>query len=250
MAEATGTETATSGQGTWFTTTHWSVVLSAREHDSPQAAASLEKLCRTYWYPLYAYVRRQGYDEPSAKDLTQEFFFRLLHKNRLDQVQREKGKFRSFLLASLKHFLSDERDKARAQKRGGGQTFVSLDDSTSEERYRLEPVETMDAEKLFERRWALTLLEQARTRLKEEYLESGKSSLYDRLKVFEGGDKNGPPYTQVALELGLTESGVKSAVSRLRQRYRELVREEVAHTVERPEEVDGEIRYLITVISG
>ena len=250
MAEATRTETVTSGQGTWFTTTHWSLILNAQDTSSPLAAAALEKLCRAYWYPLYVYVRRQGEDEESAKDLTQGFFVRLLEKRYLAQVQREKGKFRSFLLASLKHFLSDERDKAHAQKRGGGQTFVSLDDSTSEERYRLEPVETMDAEKLFERRWALTLLEQARTRLKEEYLEGGKSSLYDRLKVFEGGDKNGPPYTQVAAELGLTESGVKSAVFRLRQRYRELVREEVANTVESPEEVDGEIRYLISVISG
>jgi RNA polymerase sigma-70 factor (ECF subfamily) len=195
-------------------------------------------------------VRRQGEDEESAKDLTQGFFARLLEKNYLAQVHRDRGKFRSFLLASLKHFLADERDKARAQKRGGGLTFVSLDDSTGEGRYRLEPVETMDAEKLFERRWALTLLDQARARLKEEYLESGKSSLYERLRVFESGDKNGPPYAEVAIELGLTESGVKAAVFRLRQRYRELVREEVANTVDSAEAVDGEIRYLISVISG
>ena len=151
MAEATKTETAASGQGTWFTTTHWSVVLSAREHDSPQAAAALEKLCRTYWYPLYAYVRRQGHDEPSAKDLTQEFFFRLLQKNRLNQVQREKGRFRSFLLASLKNFLADEWDKAQAQKRGGGQALLSLD-NTAEGRYRLEPADNLTPDKLFEQR--------------------------------------------------------------------------------------------------
>jgi RNA polymerase sigma-70 factor (ECF subfamily) len=250
MADATKTETAASGQGTWFTTTHWSLILNAQDTSSPLAAAALEKLCRAYWYPLYVYVRRQGEDDESAKDLAQGFFARLLEKGYLAQAQREKGKFRSFLLTALKHFLSDERDKARAQKRGGGQTLVSLDDSTGQQRYCLEPVDEMDAEKLFERRWALTLLEQARARLKEEYLESGKSSLYERLKVFEGGDKNGPPYTQVAAEVGLTENGVKSAVFRLRQRYRELVREEVAHTVDSPEEVDGEIRYLISVISG
>ena len=250
MAEATKTETATGGQGTWFTTTHWSLILNAQDTSSPLAAAALEKLCRAYWYPLYVYVRRQGEDEESAKDLTQGFFARLLEKKYLSQVQREKGKFRSFLLAALKHFLADERDRARAQKRGGGQTFVSLDDSTVEERYRLEPVDAMDAERLFERRWALTLLEQARARLREEYLESGKSSLYEHLKLFEAGDKQGPPYAELGVELGLSESGVKAAVFRLRQRYRELVREEVANTVERPEEIDGEIRHLISVISG
>ena len=250
MAEATKTETVTSGQATWFTTTHWSVVLNAQDTASPLASAALEKLCRAYWYPLYVYLRRQGEDEESAKDLTQGFFARLLEKHYLAQVHPGKGKFRSFLLAALKHFLADERDKARARKRGGGQTFVSLDDSTGEERYRLEPVESMDAEKLFERRWALTLLEQARARLREEYLESGKSSLYERLRVFESGDKTGPPYAELATALGLTEGGVKSAVSRLRQRYRELVREEVANTVDRPEDVDGEIRHLINVISG
>jgi RNA polymerase sigma factor (sigma-70 family) len=249
MAEATNTGTVTSGQGTWFTTTHWSLILNAQDTSSPLAAAALEKLCRTYWYPLYVYVRRQGEDEESAKDLTQGFFARLLEKRYLAQVEREKGKFRSFLLAALKHFLADEWDKARAQKRGGGQTMVSLEDSTGEDRYRLEPVDALDAEKLFERRWALTLLEQAQARLRDEYLESGKSTLYDRLRVFEAGDKNGPPYAEVAAELGLTESAVKSAVFRLRQRYRELVRAEVANTVESPEEVDGEIRHLISVIS-
>jgi RNA polymerase sigma factor (sigma-70 family) len=250
MAEATKTETATAAQGTWFTTTHWSVVLSAREHNSPQAAAALEKLCRTYWYPLYAYVRRQGHDEPSAKDLTQEFFVRLLHKNRLDHVQREKGRFRSFLLASVKNFLSDEWDKGRAQKRGGGQTLLSLDDDTAEDRYQLEPADNLTPDKLFEQRWAHTLLDEAKTRLKEEYAQAGKADFYERLRVFEAADPGAPTYAQVAAEFGLTESAVKSAAHRLRQRYGELVREEVAHTVDSPEEVDSEIRYLIGVISG
>ena len=250
MSSARDTEVSTSTQGNWFTTTHWSLVLSAQDTASPLAAAALEKLCRAYWYPLYVYVRRQGEDEESAKDLTQGFFARLLEKHYLAQVQREKGKFRSFLLASLKHFLADERDKARAQKRGGGQTLVSLDDSTGEERYRLEPVETMDAEKLFERRWALTLLDQARTRLKEEYLESGKSSLYDRLKAFEAGDRNAPPYARSGRRPGVDRK--RGKVSRLpaAPALRELVRQEVANTVDSPAEVDEEIRYLIGVISG
>ena len=250
MSSARDTEVTTAAQRNWFTTTHWSLVLNARDPSSPLATEALEKLCRTYWYPLYVYVRRQGEDDESAKDLTQGFFARLLEKNYLAQVQRERGKFRSFLLASLKHFLADEWDKARAQKRGGGQPIISLDDTTCEDRYRLEPAEAMDAEKLFERRWALTLLEQARTRVKEEYVKAGKAELYDRLNAFESGDQNAPSYAQVAAELGLTESAVKSAVFRMRQRYRELVREEVANTVESPAEVDEEIRHLISVISG
>ena len=250
MSSAKETEVTTSGQGKWFTTTHWSLVLNARDLSSPQATEALEKLCRTYWYPLYAYVRRQGEDEESAKDLTQEFFARLLEKNYLAQVQREKGKFRSFLLAALKHFLADERDKARAQKRGGGQRIISLDDTTCEHRYRLEPVDAMDAEKLFERRWALTLLEQARARVREEYLKAGKAELYDRLNALESRDQNAPSYAQLAAELELTESAVKSACFRMRRRYRELVREEVANTLDNPAEVDAEITYLISVISG
>ena len=244
------TATPTAAPRDWFTTTHWSVVLSARDQDSPQAAAALEKLCRTYWYPLYAYVRRQGEREESAKDLTQEFFALLLQKNRLQHVQRAKGRFRSFLLASLKHFLTDEWDKARALKRGGGQGLLSLDDTTAEDRYRLEPVDTMTADKLFEQRWALTLLDQAKARLKAEYTQAGKADLYERLRVFEAADPDTPTYAAVAAQLGLTESAVKSAAHRLRQRYGELVREEVAHTVTGPAEVDEELRHLIGVLSG
>lgn len=250
MSSARDTQTATVTQRNWFTTTHWSLVLNARDQSSPLAAEALEKLCRTYWYPLYVYARRQEGNDESAKDLTQGFFARLLEKNYLAQVQREKGKFRSFLLASLKHFLADEWDKARAQKRGGGQPIISLDDTTCEDRYRLEPAGAMDAEKLFERRWALTLLEQAKARVRAEYVKAGKAELYDRLKAFEAGDQTTPSYAQMAADLGLTESAVKSAVFRMRQRYRELVREEVANTVDSPAEVDAEIRHLINVISG
>src|SRR6266404_1935126 len=173
----------------WFVTTHWSVVLAAGTNSSASEEA-LERLCRAYWYPLYSYVRRLGEDVEAARDFTQAFFARLLEKNYLSQVEPEKGKFRCFLLASLKHFLADERDKARAQKRGGRAQIVSLDDPAIEERYRLEPLEAMDAEKLFERRWALTLLEQARERLKQEYIEGGKASYYECLKIFDSGEQN------------------------------------------------------------
>ena len=233
----------------WFLTTHWSVVLAAGR-DTAASESALEQLCRAYWYPLYAYVRRLGEDPEAARDFTQAFFTRLLQKNYLGQVHPEKGKFRSFLLASLKHFLADERDKASAQKRGGGATFVSLDDETLEERYRLEPVDALDAQKLFERRWAFTLLDQARVRLSREYAENGKSQLYDHLKIFDSGEQNCPTYAEVGALLGLSEGGVKSAVSRMRTRYRELVRQAVAHTVADPGEIDEEIRYLISVISS
>jgi RNA polymerase sigma factor (sigma-70 family) len=234
----------------WFTTTHWSIVINAQDPASPQAGQALEKLCRAYWYPLYAFVRRQGRDEATAKDLTQGFFAKLLEKNYLAGVCPEKGRFRNFLLASVKHFISDEWDKARALKRGGGQTIVSLDETTGEDRYRQEPVEAMDAEKLYERRWALTLLEQARARLEQEFRIAGKAALYERLQPFESGDNDTPAYAEVAPALGLSESGLRTAVHRMRRRYQELVRQEVAQTVSSPAEVDEEIRYLIRVISG
>jgi RNA polymerase sigma-70 factor (ECF subfamily) len=211
---------------------------------------ALERLCRAYWYPLYAYVRRIGEDAENARDLTQGFFARLLEKNYLGQVQPAKGKFRSFLLASLKHYLSDERDKARAQKRGGGARFLSLDDSSLEERYRLEPIDALDAEKLFERRWALSLLREARDLLRQEFADRAQSELYDQLKIFDSGDPAAPSYAEVALKLDLAEGSVKSAVSRMRTRYRELVRQAVAATVADPDEIDDEIRYLISIISA
>jgi RNA polymerase sigma-70 factor (ECF subfamily) len=242
--------TTSAEQAAWFTTTHWSIVLNAQDPHSPQASEALERLCRAYWYPLYAFVRRQGYEEAEAKDLTQGFFAKLLEKNYLAGVQRAKGKFRSFLLVAIKHFMSDERDKARALKRGGDKILISLDETVGEDRYRHEPVDTMDAEKLYERRWALTLLEQARERLKEEYLMAGKAKLYEQLQLFGSGDKDTPAYAEVAPALGLSESGLRSAVHRMRQRYSELVREEVAQTVSSPAEVDEEIRYLIRVVSG
>jgi RNA polymerase sigma factor (sigma-70 family) len=216
-----------------FAATRWTVVLTAGQGQS----RALEELCRTYWYPLYAYVRRRGYEAHEAEDLTQEFFARLLTKNYLADVEREKGKFRSFLLASLKHFLANEWDKARAQKRGGGQTFVSLD---AETRYRQEPADELSADKLLDRQWALALLDLVLTRLEAET----DATQFAALKSFLTADKDTIPYAEVAGKLRTTEGAVKVAVHRLRKRYRALLREEIAHTVAGPAEVDEEIRHL------
>ncbi len=232
-----------------FATTHWSVVLSAAKHETPESVAALERLCRTYWYPLYAYVRRKGNSPQDAQDLTQEFFARLIARRSLVRVAPEKGRFRSFLLAAMRHFLSDQWDQARALKRGGGLKLLSLDAQQAEERYRLEPVERLDAEKLYQRRWVLVLLEEAIKRLRAELTAAGKGELFERLQVFVAGDSE-VTCGEMAIELGLSESAVKSAVHRLRERYRELVREEIGHTLSNPAELDEEIRHLICVMSG
>ena len=231
-----------------FATTHWSVVLSAGSENNPEALAALERLCRAYWYPLYAYVRREGYSPEDAQDLTQGFFAQLLARNSLANVAPEKGRFRSFLLAAMRHFLSAERERARAVKRGGRAQIISLDASEAESRYRLEPVERLDADKIYERRWAMTLLEQAVVRLRDEMAAAGKAELFEHLRGFISGDRE-VTCGQVATELGLSESAVKSAVHRLRERYRELVREEIAHTVADPAEVETEIQYLAALLS-
>lgn len=228
-----------------FATTHWSIVLAAAAQEAPGATAALETLCRTYWYPLYAYVRRDGLSPEDAQDLTQEFFASLLRRNSLTRVAPEKGRFRSFLLAAMRHFRSDQRDRAQTIKRGGRAEILSRD---AEERYRLEPVDRLDAEKIYERRWAMTLLEQALVRLRNEMAAAGKAELFERLKGFVAGDRE-VRCGQVSGELGLSESATKSAVHRLRQRYRELVREEIAHTVADPAEIDSEIAYLIALLS-
>jgi RNA polymerase sigma factor (sigma-70 family) len=233
-----------------FATTHWSVVLTAQRTDSSRAQAALARLCQTYWYPLYVFVRRQGYNPPDAQDLTQEFFSRLLAKNYLAGVAPEKGNFRSFLLASLKHFLANEWDRTRAAKRGGGQTIISLDDTDAEERYRLEPVDNMTADKLFDRRWVMTLLEQVMARLRAEYTQLGNADLYESLKNSLGGPRESAPYAQLAAQLQMTEGAVKVAVHRLRARYRELLREEIAQTVTTQAEVDEEIRHLFSLLGG
>jgi len=233
-----------------FATTHWSVVLAAQAAHTPHAADALEKLCRTYWYPLYAYVRREGSSAADAQDLTQEFFARLLAKNYLAQVERQKGKFRSFLLAALRHFLADQRGRARAVKRGGAADCISLDAQTAEERYRLEPVDRMDAEKIYERRWALTLLEQVLRQLEAEFAATGKRQLFEQLKVFLLEEKGVGSYAESAARLEMTEGALRVAVHRLRQRYGELFRDEIAHTVARPDEIEEEVRHLLRVLSG
>jgi RNA polymerase sigma-70 factor (ECF subfamily) len=233
-----------------FVTTHWSVVLSARKKDSPQSAAALETLCRTYWYPLYAYVRRQGHSPPDAQDLTQGFFARLLEKDYLKAAAREKGRFRTFLIVALKRFLANEWDRARAQKRGGGQVALSLDTELAEQRYRVEPVEGSTAEKVFERRWALTLLDRTMMRLRQEFGGAGKSEEFDRLKVCLTAERGEISYAEIAKGLGMTEGAARVAVHRLRKRFRDIFREEIAHTVSGPEEIEEEVRYLMGALAG
>lgn len=233
-----------------FAATRWTLVLAAaRGSVSPCAAEAMAELCRIYWYPLYAYVRRRGSDAHEAEDLTQEFFLRLLAKNYLAAVDREKGKFRAFLLASLKHFLANEWGRSQAQKRGGGQVIIPLDTLSAESRYRLEPWHDLNPEKLYERQWALTVLEQVLGRLQAESLAlNGNQAVFERLKQFLTGGRESASYAQVAAELEMTEGAVKTAVHRLRRRYRQLLREEIAQTVAGPEEIDDEIRYLLSCL--
>ncbi|PYI85571.1 MAG: RNA polymerase subunit sigma-24 [Verrucomicrobia bacterium] len=224
-------------------------MVRAAQTSSPQAHEALAKLCCVYWYPLYAYVRRQGYSAHDAQDLTQDFFARFLQKNFLAQVHADKGKLRSFLLAALKHFLANEWDKATAQKRGGRQTFVPIDHHTAETRYGLEPADPLSADKIFERRWALALLEHVLANLREEYSTAGKADLFEALKSSLTGERSAIGYAQLAPKLGMTEGAVKVAVHRLRQRYRESLRAEIAHTVDTPDQVEEELRYLFTALS-
>ncbi|MFV1967115.1 MAG: RNA polymerase sigma factor [Pirellulaceae bacterium] len=206
-----------------FETTHWSVVLAAAHRSSPDSDEALESLCRTYWYPLYAYVRRRGYSADDAKDLTQEFFARLLEKDYLQAADCERGRFRSFLLTVLKRFLSKERERAEAQKRGGGRKLLSIDFTSGEDRCRLEPSHDWTPEKVYERRWALTLLDQVLNRLGREYAEKQETQLFEHLKVYLTGSSGAPAYAQTAADLSMSESAVKVAVHRMRQRYRELL---------------------------
>ena len=233
-----------------FATTHWSVVLAAGQRDSPQAIAALEKLCRAYWYPLYAYVRRRGSGPEDAQDGTQSFFARLLERNLLSRASPQRGRFRSFLLTALQNFLADEHDRAAAHKRGAGQPLISLDALEGEARYALEPTDDVSPDKLFERRWATTVLEQAWSRLETEYAAEGKADMFRELRRFNSAQENAPGYAEAAAKLGLPENTVKSLVHRMRRRYRALLRVEIAHTVADPAEIDEEIRYLLRVLGG
>lgn len=230
-----------------FNTTHWSVVLQAGRSQSPQSAAALERLCRTYWYPLYAFIRRKGYREEDAQDFTQEFFARLLERNDFEAVDPSKGKFRTFLLTALTHFLSNERDRTQAAKRGGGQAMISLDEFKPEEIYRFEPVSDLSPDTWFDLRWAMTVLEQALAQLRADLATAPER--FDALKVYLTDEADEGDYTATAQRLSMSSQAVAVAVHRMRQRYRELVRAEVAHTVSNPMDVEAEMRHLYAVLN-
>jgi RNA polymerase sigma factor (sigma-70 family) len=232
----------------FFEQTRWSVVVTAADGDSTKARKALEHLCTTYWYPLYAFVRREGHGAHDAQDLTQEFFARLLEKNWLNAVDREKGKFRSFLLAAMRHFLANEWDRANRLKRGGGVALLSLDADTAEARYAIEPADHMTADRIYERRWALTLLEQVLARLRREFLAAGREKLFEELKPALTGEKIA--YEEIARRLSMNEGAVRVAVHRLRLRYRDLVRAEIAETVAGEDEVDAEVQHLFAALAG
>lgn len=233
-----------------FVTTRWSVVISAGHSDTTRSCEALARLCQTYWHPLYAYVRRLGHLPPDAQDLTQEFFARLLAKNYLADADESRGRFRSFLLAALKHFLANEWDKASAQKRGGGQMLIPIDPSTAETSCRFEPADATTAEKIYERRWALTLLAQVLQHLREEYVRAGREKLFEQLKPTLTEASRTVRYAEIAARLGMSEGAVKVAVHRLRLRYREVLRAEIADTVASPAEVEDELRNLFAALSG
>jgi RNA polymerase sigma-70 factor (ECF subfamily) len=240
-------EAAQPGPGC-FATTHWSVVLAAASAESPQATEALEKLCQTYWYPLYAFVRRRGYSPEDAQDTTQEFFARLLAKQWLRAADQSRGRFRTFLLGAFTHFLANEWHRARCEKRGGGQAFFSWDQAIAESRYREEPADDLTPDTLYQKRWAATLLEQALARLGQEYAASSKADFFEAVKVFVWGEKAPVPQVRIAAELGLSEGAFKVAVHRLRRRYRDLLRAEIAQTVASAEDVEGELRELMAVL--
>jgi RNA polymerase sigma factor (sigma-70 family) len=227
-----------------FVTTHWSVVLAAGQGGSPSATTALEKLCRAYWYPLYAFVRRLGNSADDAQDLTQGFFLQLLERRLVAKADPLAGRFRSFLLASLKHFLAHEHERATALKRGGGTSLVSFDQLEPEQRYALEPQDAATPEVLFERRWALQQIENALACLQAEYTKAGRGPLFELLKDYVWGDQNMLTLAQIADRLDLTEEAVKKAVQRLRQHFRDCLRSEVAQTVSTPNEIDEELRHL------
>lgn len=232
-----------------FATTHWSVVLQAGEERTAQGQAALETLCRIYWFPLFAFLRRKGHTEADAKDLTQQFFALLLERKDFQTVDVRKGKFRTFLLTSLTHFLSNERDRAQAAKRGGGKIIISLDAIPPEQFQRYEPATDLSPDKLFDQRWAMALLETAVARLQSEMAAADKADVFEQLKVFLTTEPREGEYAAAATRLGCASASVAVMVHRLRQRYRELVRAEVANTVSSPLEVEEEMRHLSAALN-
>ncbi len=231
-----------------FPTTRWTLVVAAGDKQRKEARSALVALSENYWYPLYAYLRRRGYAADQAQDLTQDFFIRLLEGRYLDRADPEKGPFRSFLLSSLKFFAADEQDRQRAQKRGGG-AVVSLEFSSGEERYQREPAHDETPERMFERRWALSVLDRVVEKLRAEFVRHGRPEHFDRLKIFLLGQSEAP-YAALALEMNTSEGALKVAIHRLRKRYRELFRQEIADTVADPADVESELRFLAGVLTG
>ena len=233
-----------------FATTHWSAVIRAGHGDSTSAREALAELCQTYWYPLYAFIRRQGQSPHDAEDLTQEFFARLLEKNFLAAAREEKGRFRTFLLAALKNFLANQWDRQHAKKRGGFQTPLAIDQVLAESRLEAELADRLQPDLLFERQWALSLLDRVMAQLRDEYVASGRAKLFEHLQGCLVKEPSGPPYATVAADLRLTEAAVKAAVHRLRVRYREILRLEIGKTVSAPEEIEPEMRHLFAVFGS
>ena len=248
MNRAADIQTANGGRA-MFTTTHWSIVLQA-QGETPAAQKALEILCRTYWRPLYGFVRRHGLGREEAQDLVQDFFARLLEHRNLTAVRREKGRLRSYLLVSLKRFLTTEQHRASGVKRYESGPHIPLDELLESEVADLELTETWSADRLYERNWALAVLEQVLGRLESEYKAAGNAALFDRLKEFLVGERGHPTQAQIATELSMTENAVKQGFHRLRQRYRVLLREEIAHTVAQPGDVEDELRHLVSVLRG
>jgi len=230
-----------------FTTTHWSVVLEAQGR-SPVAQAALEKLCRTYWQPVYSFIRRQGAGPEEAEDLTQGFFALLLERRDFDAVRKERGRLRSYLLTSLKHFLASEQRRAMAIKRGKGQRLVPLEELSGKERIEMEPADHLSADRVYERRWASTLMEQVLRRLKDEYRAAGNAALFDWLKQLLTDEPGAPSRAEIAARLGMTENAVWQALYRFRHRYQVLLREEISHTVAIASDIEDELRHLISVL--
>jgi RNA polymerase sigma factor (sigma-70 family) len=249
MTSLSATGSATAGQkgAVLFTTTHWSVVLEAQS-ESPAAQEALEKLCRIYWRPIYSFVQRQGIGPEEAKDITQGFFADLLERRSLTGARREKGRFRSFLLGALKHFLADERRRTMAIKRGKGQPLIPLEELSADERVGMEPTDPVTAEQIYERRWASTVLERVLSRSKDEYRAAGNAALFDSLKQLLPDEPGAPSQADIAVQLGMTENAVRQAFYRFRQRYQSLLREEIAHTVATPGDIEDELRHLIAVV--
>ena len=235
--------------GDVFATTHWTVVLAAGQGHTPESDRALEELCRTYWYPLYAYVRRHGHSREDAEDLTQAFFARFLEKNYLEGLSAERGRFRAYLLAALKHFLANEWDRARRRKRGGHLTHLPLDWHDAEARYRIDPTDHLSPDKLYDRAWAVLLLEQVVSRLGNESATADKRRVFEQLKPFLTAGKGALSHADAARALGMEEGAVRTAVHRLRKRYRQLLREEIARTLSDPAQVEEEMRALFSAFS-